>query len=200
MLILGLDPGSRITGWGVVRQDGPRTVHVASGVLRLDSEAELPERLADLTARLEAVLAQHRPQQVALEQIFYAKNARSALVLGHARGAILATVARAGVPVFEYTPAQVKQAVSGSGRAEKGQVQRMVAVLLNHRAAMTEDESDALAVALTHGATQQRGSSRRPGGAYLAAVASALAQAAGVRFPAERKVRAARRRPPAIRR
>jgi crossover junction endodeoxyribonuclease RuvC len=156
MLILGLDPGSRITGWGLVRQDGPRTVHVASGALRLDADAPLPERLADLTARLEGILARHRPQQAALEQIFYAKNARSALVLGHARGAILATLARTGLPVSEYTPAQVKQAVTGAGRADKGQVQRMVAVLLNHRAPMTEDESDALAVALTHGALASR--------------------------------------------
>ena len=154
MLILGLDPGSRVTGWGLVRQEGPRSVHVASGVLRLDPEAELATRLADLAARLEALLRDRRPDCAALEQIFSAKSARSALVLGHARGVILATVARAGLSVCEYTPAQVKQAVTGSGRADKGQVQRMVAILLNHRARMTEDESDALAVALTHGAAR----------------------------------------------
>ncbi len=152
MLILGLDPGSRVTGWGVVRQEGPRSVHVASGVLRLDEAADLAARLADLAARLEALLRDQRPGCAALEQIFSAKSARSALVLGHARGVILATVARAGLPVHEYTPTQVKQAVTGSGRADKGQVQRMVAILLNHRGRMTEDESDALAVALAHGA------------------------------------------------
>jgi crossover junction endodeoxyribonuclease RuvC len=152
MLILGLDPGSRITGWGLVRQEGPRAVYVASGVFRLDEEAVLADRLADLTRRLDALLADHHPTCVALEQIFSAKNARSALVLGHARGALLATLARAGLTIAEYTPTQVKQTVTGAGRAEKQQVQRMVAVLLNHRAKMTEDESDALAVALTHGA------------------------------------------------
>jgi len=151
MLILGLDPGSRVTGWGLVRQDGARAVRIASGVLRLDGEADLAARLADLALRLEALLREQRPDCAALEQIFSAKSARSALVLGHARGVILASVARAGLTIREYTPAQIKQAVTGSGRAGKSQVQRMVAVLLNYRAPMGEDESDALAVALTHG-------------------------------------------------
>jgi len=161
MLILGLDPGSRITGWGLLRQEGVRSVYVASGAWRLDEDAELAARLADLTRRLEALLAEHRPREVALEQIFSAKSARSALVLGHARGAILATLARANLSIAEYTPTQVKQAVTGSGRADKGQVQRMVSVLLNHRTKMSEDESDALAVALTHGAATSIGSARR---------------------------------------
>ena len=160
MLILGLDPGSRVTGWGLVRQDGPRSVYVASGAWKLDEHATLPTRLADLTSRLDALLAAHHPGQVALEQIFSAKSARSALVLGHARGAILATLARAHLAIAEYTPTQVKQAVTGSGRADKGQVQRMVAVLLNHRAKMSEDESDALGVALTHGAALSIGGTR----------------------------------------
>jgi crossover junction endodeoxyribonuclease RuvC len=155
MLILGIDPGSRITGWGLVRQEGPRALHVASGVLRLDERAALAERLADLGARLEALLRERRPDCAALEQIFSAKSARSALVLGHARGVLLATLALARLPIYEYTPAQIKQTVTGSGRADKGQVQRMVAVLLNHRAKMSEDESDALAVALTHGAARR---------------------------------------------
>jgi crossover junction endodeoxyribonuclease RuvC len=157
VLILGLDPGSRVTGWGLVRQEGPRSIYVASGAIKLDADAELAQRLRTLTLALDAILAQHRPQAAALEQIFSAKSARSALVLGHARGAILATLARADLPIAEYTPAHVKQAVTGSGRAEKLQVQRMVAVLLNHREAMSEDESDALAVALTHGATLSTG-------------------------------------------
>jgi crossover junction endodeoxyribonuclease RuvC len=161
MLILGLDPGSRVTGWGLVRQDGAHAIRVASGVLRLDGQAELGARLADLAVRLEALLAEQRPDCAALEQIFSAKSARSALVLGHARGVILASVARAGLSVCEYTPAQVKQAVTGSGRAEKSQVQRMVAVLLNYRAPMSEDESDALAVALTHGAAARTGATER---------------------------------------
>ena len=152
MIILGLDPGSRVTGWGLIRQDGARSVYLASGAVRLDAKAGLPQRLAALTEALEELLRTHRPEVAALEQIFSAKSARSALVLGHARGALLATLARAALPVAEYTPAQVKQTVTGSGRADKQQVQRMVAILLNHRVQMTEDESDALAVALTHGA------------------------------------------------
>lgn len=161
MLILGLDPGSRVTGWGLVRQEGAQAFRAASGVLRLDERADLAARLADLSLRLEALLREQRPDCAALEQIFSAKSARSALVLGHARGAILATVARAGLTVREYTPAQVKQAVTGSGRAEKSQVQRMVAVLLNYREPMSEDESDALAVALAHGAAERLGVAMR---------------------------------------
>ncbi len=152
MIILGLDPGSRVTGWGLIRQAGVRAIYLASGEFRLDEVAGLPQRLAALSQALAALLLTQRPDCVALEQIFSAKSARSALVLGHARGALLAALGGAALPVAEYSPAQVKQAVTGSGRADKRQVQRMVAVLLNHRAKMTEDESDALAVALTHGA------------------------------------------------
>jgi crossover junction endodeoxyribonuclease RuvC len=152
MLILGLDPGSRVTGWGIVRQDGARSIYVASGALHLDEEADLATRLADLSVRLDKLLRDHRPDCAAIEQIFSAKSARSALILGHARGVLLATLARARLPIHEYPPVQVKQAVTGSGRADKDQVQRMVAVLLNHRTKMTADESDALAVALSHGA------------------------------------------------
>ncbi len=101
---------------------------------------------------MEALLAAHRPDQCAIERIFTARNARSALVLGHARGVILCALARRGVALHEYTPTQVKQAVVGAGRADKAQVQRMVRVLLGHHGALAEDESDALAVALTHAA------------------------------------------------
>lgn len=152
MLILGIDPGSRRTGWGLVRREGSRHVHVASGTVRLDESAPLPERLLALDRALEALLAEHRADACAVEQIFSAKNARSALVLGHARGVIIAAIARRGIPLFEYTPAQVKQAVAGTGRADKQQIARMVAVLLNHRAPLQEDQADALAVAITHAA------------------------------------------------
>jgi crossover junction endodeoxyribonuclease RuvC len=152
VLILGIDPGSRRTGWGLVRKQGHRTEHVASGTIRLDESAALPERLLALDRALEALLAQHAADACALEQIFSAKSARSALVLGHARGVIIAAVARRGIPLHEYTPAEVKQAVVGSGRADKQQVARMVAVLLNHREPLQEDQADALAVAITHGA------------------------------------------------
>lgn len=152
MLILGIDPGSRRTGWGLVRRQGHRQEHVANGTIHLDEGAPLPQRLLALDRALDALLAEHRADAAALEQIFSARNARSALVLGHARGVIVTAIARRGIPLFEYTPAQVKQAVAGTGRAEKPQMARMVAVLLNHRAPLQEDAADALAVAITHAA------------------------------------------------
>jgi crossover junction endodeoxyribonuclease RuvC len=152
MLILGIDPGSRKTGWGLVRRQGNRHQHVVSGTIRLDESAPLPERLLALDSALNALLAQHPADEAALEQIFSAKSARSALVLGHARGVIIAAIARRGIPLSEYTPAQVKQAVTGSGRADKQQIARMVAVLLNYREPLQEDQADALAVAITHAA------------------------------------------------
>lgn len=161
LLILGIDPGSRRTGWGVVRHAGNRSERLAGGTIQLDPAAPLAQRLLTLDAALGEILAAHRLEACAVEAIFSAKNARSALVLGHARGVILAAVARAGVPLFEYTPAQVKQAVVGTGRADKQQVARMVAVLLNHRAPLAEDQADALAVALTHAAAARMPPPRR---------------------------------------
>lgn len=152
MLILGLDPGSRYTGWGLVAQEGSRHTYVASGTLRLNERSPLPERLVRLADGLEALLAEHRPAACALEQIYTSRNARSALVLGHARGVILCAVGRAGVPLHEYQASQVKQAVVGAGAAPKEQMQRMVAMLLGCRHALGEDEADALALALTHAA------------------------------------------------
>lgn len=165
MLILGIDPGSRRTGWGLLRRQGSRHEHVASGTIRLDEEAALPDRLLALDRAVDALLTRHRADAAALEQIFSAKNARSALVLGHARGVILAAIARRGIPLFEYTPTQVKQAVAGTGRADKQQIARMVAVLLNHRAPLQEDQADALAVAITHAAAVNLGGRKAPGGA-----------------------------------
>jgi crossover junction endodeoxyribonuclease RuvC len=160
MRILGIDPGSRFTGWGLLHREGNRTDYLASGTLRLDARAPLPERLLRLSRGVEALLAEHRPDACALEQIFTARNARSALVLGHARGVIVCAVASHGVALHEYTPAQVKQAVVGAGRAEKWQVAQMVAVLLGLRGAsghaLQEDEADALAIALTHAAASRR--------------------------------------------
>jgi crossover junction endodeoxyribonuclease RuvC len=164
MRILGIDPGSRFTGWGLVEREGNRTHYLASGTLRLDPAQPLAQRLVQLSTGLERLLAEHRPDVCALEQIFTAKNARSALVLGHARGVILCALAARGLATHEYTPAQVKQAVVGQGRASKHQMQQMVALLLGRRGTaggtasgsraglLQEDEADALAVALTHAA------------------------------------------------
>lgn len=150
MMILGIDPGSRFTGWGLLNQNGNRNEYLASGTLRLGTQTSLSARLLKLDTEIEALLERYRPDHCAVEQIFIAKNARSALVLGHARGVILCAMAREGVALHEYTPTQVKSAIVGVGRAPKSQIQLMVGALLNHKGALQEDEADALAVALTH--------------------------------------------------
>ena len=155
MIILGIDPGSRKTGWGLVRSEGRQCHYLASGTLRLGERHPLHERLARLAEGMEALLAEHRPEQCAVEQIFSARNARSALVLGHARGVALCVVTRRGVGLHEYAPTLVKQTVAGVGRADKSQINQMVQILLGHRAALEEDEADALALAITHAAASR---------------------------------------------
>ena len=150
MMILGIDPGSRLTGWGLVDHSNKRSAYLASGALRLGTQRPLAERLLRLSEGMEDLLARYNPGHCAIERIFTAKNARSALVLGHARGVILCAMARRGVKLHEYSPTQIKQAIVGGGRASKTQVQLMVGALLAHKAALQEDEADALAVALTH--------------------------------------------------
>ncbi len=147
--ILGIDPGSRVTGYGLVEVQGSRSRCVAQGVIRLP-EKPLEQRLLLLLTRLRELIAEHRPDEAALEQVFVRRNVASALVLGQARGAALCAIAEAGLPLYEYAPASIKQAIAGSGRAEKPQVQRMVKVLLNLPAAPAEDAADALACALCH--------------------------------------------------
>jgi crossover junction endodeoxyribonuclease RuvC len=159
MRILGIDPGSRFTGWGLLQREGTRTTYLRSGTLRLESAGPLPARLLRLSEGIEALLGELRPDACALESIFTAKNARTALVLGHARGVIVCAVARRGIGLHEYTAGQVKQAVVGGGRAPKEQVGRMVALLLGRHGAdaapFQEDEADALAVALAHAAASR---------------------------------------------
>ncbi|TXH03507.1 MAG: crossover junction endodeoxyribonuclease RuvC [Nevskiaceae bacterium] len=149
-IILGIDPGARYTGYGVIETHANRHRHLASGRINAIS-GEMPERLLKILGGLAAVIREHRPDEVAIEETFVNKvNAASALILGQARGAAICAAAQAGLSVAEYAPAQVKMAVAGHGRAEKLQVQHMVRVLLNLRAALAADASDALAVALTH--------------------------------------------------
>ena len=147
--ILGVDPGSRVTGFGVVEVQGSRSLCIAQGVIKLP-EGPLERRLLLLLTRLRELIAEHRPDEVAMEQVFVKRNVASALVLGQARGAALCAVAEAGLPLHEYAPASIKQAIAGSGRAEKPQVQRMVKILLNLPAVPAEDAADALACALCH--------------------------------------------------
>ena len=132
MRVLGIDPGSLRTGWGVVVCRGPSLRYVASGVIA--AEGELASRLAQIASGLELVLAEHLPDAVVIESLFHHKNSRSALQLGHARGVALLCVARSGAALFEYAPAQIKRAATGNGRASKELVARMVRMILGMRA------------------------------------------------------------------
>lgn len=147
--ILGIDPGSRFTGFGVIEVAGGRSRCLAHDVIRLGDEP-LPQRLLRLLERLRAVCGELRPDEAAMEQVFVRHNVASALVLGQARGAAICAVAEAGLPLHEYAPASIKQAIAGSGRAEKSQIQHMVRLLLNLPAAPAQDAADALACALCH--------------------------------------------------
>jgi len=147
--ILGIDPGSRATGFGVIDSDGRRSRHVASGTIRT-ANGEFPQRLGEIFRGITEVIEQYAPAQVAIEQVFLAKNASSALKLGQARGVAIAAAVTRDLPVFEYAPRAVKQAVVGAGGAEKEQVQHMIRVLLSLSGKMGLDESDALAIALCH--------------------------------------------------
>ncbi len=147
--ILGIDPGSRITGFGVVELVAGKALHIESGTVRPRLES-LPERLGELFRGVREVIADLAPDQVAIESVFMHRNADSALKLGQARGAIIAAAIESGVPVYEYTPAEIKQAVVGKGGAAKEQVQHMVRLLLNLPGELQADQADALACALCH--------------------------------------------------
>jgi len=147
--VLGIDPGSRYCGFGVVEDaGGARLRHLAHGVLEVGEAGPIEERLRALHEGLSRELLRHRPQFVALEDVFHAKNARSALVLGQARGVAILAAAQAGVRVRSFAPSVIKQAVTGTGRAEKEQVGRMVAVVLGIPLPGRLDASDALAAAI----------------------------------------------------
>lgn len=150
MIILGIDPGSRITGYGIISKQGNRLIHIDNGAIFTQSAKDFPQRLEQIFKGLSAVIAQYQPEAVAVENVFLAKNAQSALKLGQARGAAIVAAVNVGLAVFEYTALQVKQAVVGSGRAEKVQVQQMIKALLNLPEVAQEDASDALAVAVCH--------------------------------------------------
>jgi len=147
--ILGIDPGSRITGWGVVEHAGSRSRCIDHGRIHLD-KGELPTRLLRIFTEIGEVVRQYAPQESAIEEVFVNRNVASALILGQARGAAICALAAAGLTVAEYAPSQIKSAVVGSGRAEKQQVQHMIRILLNLPETAPTDASDALAVALCH--------------------------------------------------
>jgi len=150
MRVLGLDPGLRNTGWGIIDMEGSHLRHVADGVVHSDAKLSLAERLAQLHRGVLAVIAQWSPEEAAVEQTFVNKNPESTLKLGQARGAVLLAPALSGLHVGEYSPASVKQAVVGTGRAAKDQVAMMVRTLLPGCPVQSPDAADALAVAICH--------------------------------------------------
>ncbi len=148
--ILGVDPGSVVTGYGVVDTDGIRSFHVTHGHLRIAGD-NLPEKLGFIYYEIEKLVKQWQPQEAGIEQVFMSNNAMSALKLGQARGAAICAMVQQGVKVSEYTPRLVKQAVVGTGAAKKEQVQHMVQVLLGLNDKIQVDAADGLAIALCHG-------------------------------------------------
>ena len=169
--ILGIDPGSRITGYGVIDIEGQHLHHVASGCIRT-GEAELADRLRVIFEGVSGLIREQQPAEFAIERVFVNRNADSALKLGQARGAALVAGVTQALPVFEYSATQVKQALVGRGHADKVQIQHMVRVLLALSAEPQEDAADALAVAICHGHTRaslnrMNGVRGQRGGRYL---------------------------------
>ena len=160
MRVIGVDPGTRFLGWGVVEGRGTKLRHVGSGVLKL-GDGPLPDRLVAIDQQLMTIIAEHQPTAGAVESIFFAKNAQTAAKLGHARGVVLLALRRADLSVGEYPPARVKRALVGGGRATKEQVARIVASLLALPEPPPEDAADALAVAITHLNTERFASALR---------------------------------------
>jgi len=148
--IIGIDPGLRRTGWGIVESDGVRLVYVASGVITPPKDDDLAYRLSALFDEVTSLIQSFSPSEAAVEETFVNENPRSTLKLGQARGAVLLAPARLGLRVAEYTPNLVKKSVTGTGHAEKQQVQAMVALLLPKAPRASTDEADALAIAITH--------------------------------------------------
>ena len=150
MRLIGLDPGLRSTGWGVIEVDGNRLRHLGNGAVATSPGAETASRLAQLFEGIMAVIDDYQPDEAAVEETFVNRNPQSALKLGLARGVVLLAPARAGLAVAEYAPNQIKKAVVGSGHAAKQQVALMVATLLPGAAPQSSDAADALAVAICH--------------------------------------------------
>ena len=150
MKVLGLDPGLGTTGWGLIQAEGNRLAHIANGQVTTKPADQLPARLACIAEQLENLIAEHRPDTAAVEEVFVNANAQSTLKLGQARGVVIMVAARSGIEVGEYAARLVKKAVVGTGSAEKAQVHAMVARLLPGAKIAGPDAADALAVAITH--------------------------------------------------
>lgn len=150
MIVLGIDPGTRHLGWGVLEAHGARVRHVAHGVIHAVDEGSLAARLVKIDDELGDVLARHSPDEAAVESLFFSRDPQAAAKLGHARGVVLLGIARAGVVLAEYAPAAVKRAIVGGGMADKRQVAMVVKAVLSLPEAPPSDAADALAIAITH--------------------------------------------------
>lgn len=148
---MGVDPGSNVTGYGLINSDGEKNTLIESGVIEPSPHDPLPEKLKEIFKGLVKIIESSRPHQFAIEQAFYSKNAKSALIMGHARGVAILAAAKSNIPIGEYSPKEVKCAIVGTGNASKSQVQYMVKKLLNLKELPQPlDAADALAVALCH--------------------------------------------------
>jgi len=163
--ILGIDPGSRLTGFGVIDTTATGYKYIASGCLRIKGD-DFPQRLKQIFAGISDIVEEYQPTEMAIEQVFMHKNADSALKLGQARGAAICAVQLFDIPVFEYAARQVKQAVVGKGSADKLQVQQMVKILLSITGELQIDASDALGISLCHANFQQTQRRINQQGAY----------------------------------
>lgn len=151
LIILGIDPGFAITGYGIVRYEGNKFTVIDYGAIVTEAKKDLSERLLILNNELESIIEKYKPDTIAVEELFFNKNIKTALAVGHGRGVAVLSAAKSGKKVFEYTPLQVKQAVVGYGRAEKSQVQQMIKAILNlPQIPKPDDVADALAVAVCH--------------------------------------------------
>ncbi len=151
MIILGVDPGTATTGYGVLRSEDDEMALIEYGTITTPADWQMPRRLEQIYAQLTALIAQHQPTDAVIEKLFFSKNVRTALSVGQARGVALLAAAQAQIAIHEYTPLQVKQAVVGYGRAEKQQVQQMVKMLLQlDHVPHPDDAADALAIAICH--------------------------------------------------
>jgi len=150
MFILGIDPGLATTGWGVIKKEQNQLSLIAFGVIETAAKKIFSERLKEINQKLKKILTHYRPDAVAVEELFFCKNVKTALLVGQARGVVLLTIIERKLPLYEFTPLEVKQAVTSYGRADKNQVQQMVRILLGLKnIPRPDDAADALAIAIT---------------------------------------------------
>lgn len=151
MIILGIDPGTATTGWGLIEKDGQKYTLIDFGCVKTPAKTPLHDRLGTIFDGISDLIKNHKPDHIAVEELFFAANSKTAIAVGQARGVIILSANKKGVSVFEYTPLQVKMAICGYGRAEKGQIQKMVKTLLSlSEIPKPDDAADALAIAICH--------------------------------------------------